>query len=227
VHGQKETSWLPRAAWVALHLAQVAVVMWILFGGGYQAIGQLIGREWHAGDLGRRVVLAVFSIVLWVRMTLTALYLLQRKFGWPEAAPVALATAIYQWGFTMLGAGTVGELDAIDVMAIAAYAAGGVFNTGSELQRRAFKSDPRNAGRLYTGGFFALTRHPNYFGDSLWGVGWALVTHDAWSALIVAVEVSGFVFSQIPTLDRYLESHYGDAYREWARHTKRFIPFVY
>jgi steroid 5-alpha reductase family enzyme len=172
-------------------------------------------------------VLAAFAVALWCRMTLTGLVLLRRRFGWSEAIPVVFATALYQWGFALLGAGARGSLDALDWIGIVAYLAGSYFNTGSELQRKAFKAKPEHAGMLYTGGLFALCRHPNYFGDTLWGVGWALVTHRWWSCIIVAIEVGGFVFSQIPVLDAYLEGHYGDAYRAWARKTARFIPFVY
>lgn len=227
MHGERETSRLPRTVWVVLHAAQVGVALWILLGGGYAVIGRWFGATWTAGDPARRVVLAVFAVVLWLRMTLTGLYILQRRFGWSEAAPVIFASAIYQWGFALLGAGAHGRFDVLDGIGIAMYAIGSAFNTGSELQRRAFKARPEHAGKLYRGGLFALTRHPNYFGDTLWGLGWALVTHAGWSAVIVAIEVSGFVFSQIPTLDRYLEAHYGDAYRDWARQTRRFIPFIY
>jgi protein-S-isoprenylcysteine O-methyltransferase Ste14 len=227
VHGERETSRLPRTVWVVLHAAQVGVALWILLGGGYAVIGRWFGATWTAGDPARRAVLAVFAVVLWLRMTLTGLYILQRRFGWNEAAPVIVASAIYQWGFALLGAGARGRFDVLDGIGLALYAIGSAFNTGSELQRRAFKARSENAGKLYRGGLFALTRHPNYFGDTLWGLGWALVTHAGWSAVIVAIEVSGFVFSQIPTLDRYLEAHYGDAYRDWARQTRRFIPFVY
>jgi len=227
MHGEKETSRAPRFTWVALHLGQVVVAWWILLGDGYRRLGELVGRHWIAGDEQRRVVLAVLCVVLWIRMTLTGLFILQRRFAWSEAAPVIAASAIYQWGFALLGAGTKAPLGVAAWIGVALYAIGGVFNTGSELQRRAFKSKPENAGKLYTGGFFSLTRHPNYFGDSLWGLGWALVTGNAWSSIIVAIEVSGFVFSQIPELDRYLESHYGEPYRAWARRTKRFVPFVY
>ncbi len=227
MHGQRETSQIPRLTWVVVHLLQLGVALWILLGGGYAVIGHWVGADWSAGDSARRVVLAVLGVVLWVRMTLTATYLLRRQFGWSEAAPVIAATAIYQWGFALLGAGAAAHLGPVDWLGIALFALGSIFNTGSELQRRAFKAAPEHAGKLFTGGFFSLCRHPNYFGDTLWGVGWALVTRSPWSAIIVAVEVGGFVFSQIPMLDRYLAEHYGDAYAQWAGHTKRFIPFVY
>jgi protein-S-isoprenylcysteine O-methyltransferase Ste14 len=227
MHGQTETSSAPRTTWVVLHLAELLVALWLLLGGGYATLGSVIGHTWSAGDPARRVVLAVFCVVLWARMSLTGLYLLRRRFGWSEAVPVTLASGLYQWGFALLGAGSTRPLGVLDLVGIAAFIAGSVFNTGSELQRLAFKRDPAHKGRLYTGGFFALCRHPNYFGDSLWGVGWALVTASPWSFVIVLLEVSGFVFSQIPALDRYLEEHYGDDYRAWARRTKRLVPFVY
>ncbi|MEP6860135.1 MAG: DUF1295 domain-containing protein [Deltaproteobacteria bacterium] len=227
MHGRKETSRLPRMVWVAVHAAQVAVSLWLLLGGGYAMVGRWFGASWTAGDPDRSIVLAAFAIVLWARMTLTALVLLRRRMEWGEAIAVMFATAIYQWGFALLGAGTSGSLDVLDVIGIGLYVIGSFFNTGSELQRRAFKAKPEHAGQLYSGGLFALSRHPNYFGDALWGVGWALVTHTAWSIIIVAIEIGGFVFSQIPMLDKYLEEHYGDAYRTWARRTKRFVPFVY
>ncbi len=227
MHGQEETSRIPRWTWVVLHLAELGVALWILLGGGYAVVGHWVGRTWMAGDAGRRIVLAAFGVVLWVRMTLTGVYLLQRRFGWSEAVPVIFASGVYQCGFALLGAGATAPLGTWDLVWFVAFFVGSVFNTGSELQRRAFKANPEHRGQLFTGGFFALCRHPNYFGDSVWGVAWALVTRNPWSAVIVLIEVGGFVFSQIPVLDRYLESHYGDAYREWSRHTKRFIPYLY
>ena len=227
MHGEQEDSRLPRVVWVVLHAAQVVVSLWILLGGGYHAIGRWLGARWLPGDLGRRAVLAAFAVILWVRMTVTAFYILRRRFGWAESLPVIFATALYQWGFAMFGGGARGPLNLLDWSGIGLYIAGSYLNTGSELQRRAFKARPENRGRLYTGGWFAFTRHPNYLGDTLWGLGWGLATHNPWSAVIIAIEVGGFLFSQIPALDRYLESRYADAYRAWARNTKRFLPFVY
>ena len=43
-------------------------------------------------------------------------------------------------------------------------------------RRRApgFKRRPENKGKLFTGGLFAVSMHPNYFGDLLWVSGYAL-----------------------------------------------------
>jgi protein-S-isoprenylcysteine O-methyltransferase Ste14 len=227
MHGEAERSLAPRITWVVLHLGQVALAGWILLGGGYEALGRLAGAGWTAGDPGRRVALLACGALLWLRMTYGVLVLVTRRFSWGEAAPVTLASAVYQLGFALLGAGEAARLGTADAAALLLVAMGSALNTGAELQRRAFKAHPEHRGHLCTGGFFALARHPNYLGDVIWGVGWALLTRSPWAWLIVAVEVAGFVFSQVPTLDRYLERRYGDEYRAWAGRTARLFPFIW
>eukprot|EP00494_Astrolonche_serrata_P020197 UN20415 len=53
-----------------------------------------------------------------------------------------------------------------------------MFNSLAELQRKWWLDRPENEGKLYTQGFFSITRHPNYFGDILIFVGWALLTQN-------------------------------------------------
>ncbi len=227
MYGQDEISHAPRLTWVALHLALVGVAAWILLGGGYGAVTGLFGAARTPGDPGRRTVLFLFGAVLWVRMTLTVLVLLKRRFGWSEFGAVLAATVIYQVGFPLLGAGARAPLGWPDGLGIALFLLGSWLNTGSEFQRKRFKDDPAHRGRLYTGGLFRLARHINYFGDFTWAVGWALVTRNAWAGLIPLLMAAGFIFVNIPALSRYLHAHYGAEYDEWARHSKRFIPFVY
>ena len=137
---------------------------------------------------------------------------------------MTFGAAMYQLGFAGLGAASGPSLGAWDVPAVALFVAGSALNMGSEWARLRFKRRPENRGRLYTRGPFALVRHPNYLGDVLWGVDWALATRSAWSAIIVAVEVAGFVFVNIPQLSAHLEERYGDAYRTWASRTARRGP---
>jgi protein-S-isoprenylcysteine O-methyltransferase Ste14 len=227
MHGETETARGPRWVWVTLHLLELAVALWIVLGGGYALLGRWVGRPVVVGDGARRWVLAAFAVILFARMSVTGLVLLKRKFAWNEALAVAGGSGVYQLGFALCGAGTMAHLSVLDGVGVVLFVLGSVLNTGSELQRRAFKARPEHRGQLFTGGFFSLCRHPNYLGDAVWGVGWALLTQNPWSTILVAIEVGGFVFSQIPLLDRYLDAHYGEAYRDWARRTKRFIPFVY
>lgn len=54
------------------------------------------------------------------------------------------------------------------------YVLGMTLELGSEIQRAAFKKDPKNQGKVYEGGLFGLSRHINYFGYTLWRGGYAL-----------------------------------------------------
>lgn len=226
-HGDIETSQVPRLVWVAFHLAFVGVVGWVCFGGGLEEIGRWFGASWAAGDSGRRIVLMVFSVVLWIRMTTTAFVFLRRKFGWDEAGAVIFAVFLYQVVFAVLGANEAAPLGPIDYGAIALFALGSYLNTGSEYQRKKFKEKPENKGKLYTGGLFRLARHINYFGDTCWVAAWAIVTRDIWSAIMPAMLGVSFPLAFIPQLSKHLREHYGEQFIEWEKRSKKFIPFVY
>jgi steroid 5-alpha reductase family enzyme len=52
------------------------------------------------------------------------------------------------------------------------FSIGFFFQVAADLQKNTFRSDPSNRGRVCNTGTWALTRHPNYFGEILlwWGV---------------------------------------------------------
>jgi len=39
--------------------------------------------------------------------------------------------------------------------------------------------------------------------------------------------LAGFAFGNIPILDSHLHDHYGHTFDEYARWTRKLIPFVY
>lgn len=227
MHGERETSIVPRVTWIVAHLALLIAAGWIYFAGGYERFGALFGQDWSTGDRVRRAVLFAFGVVTFVRFTFTMAVLLKRRFGWGEFGGVLFATIVYQVGFALLGAGAGARLGWLAGVGIALFVLGSFLNTGSELQRKRFKDDPANAGKLYTRGLFGLARHINFFGDTLWVTGWALLTMNPWSALIPIALTAGFVFGFIPDLARHLRAKYGAQYDEWAKRTKAFVPFVY
>ncbi|MEJ2287970.1 MAG: isoprenylcysteine carboxylmethyltransferase family protein [Deinococcales bacterium] len=227
MYGQDEVSRWPRRTMVLVHALVTALAGWFLVGSGTAAVSHLLGVTWTPGDPSRRALLLAFGVILWLRMSGTALILLKRRFRWNEMAAVGFGVALYQLGFALLGVGSSRPLGPLDVLAAVLFLGGGALNTGSEWARLRFKARPGNRGKLYTRGPFALVRHPNYLGDVLWGVGWALASRSPWSILIVAAEIAGFVFVNIPQLSAYLEQRYGDAYREWAARTARLIPWLY
>lgn len=109
-------------------------------------------------------------------------------------------------------------------VSIPIFAAGILIETLSEVQRKAFKDDPKNQGKIYSGGLFQYARHINYFGYMLWrgsmalaGGGWA------WGALTAGFFWNSFVNSSIPELDAYCTKKYGE---QWEA-VKRKVPYAF
>lgn len=104
------------------------------------------------------------------------------------------------------------------------FALGIAVETISEIQRKTFKDDSKNKGKLYTGGLFGLVRHPNYLGYMLWRGSFALATGGwAWGALSTAFFWFQFTKSSIPELDEYSTKKYGE---QWAA-VKRKVSYAF
>ncbi len=227
MYGQEEISYAPRVFSVGMHVVFVAIAAWLYFGGGIQTVGDWFGVTWTPGPLGRRLIHFAFALIVLVRMSVTMLYLLKRRYNWSEAVAVVFALAIYQVGFAILGARQQRPIDILDVAAVALFLLGSYLNTGSEFQRKRFKDNPANRGKLYTQGLFHYARHINYFGDVLWVTAWAIVTRVPEALIIPALLLAGFVFGQIPALSKHLAERYGEQYTEWAKTTKKLVPYIY
>lgn len=115
----------------------------------------------------------------------------------------------------------------MDMVGVGLYLVGSLINTMADYQRFAWKEKIENKGRLYTRGLFKYAMHINYFGDSVMYIGLALIARE-WVCLYVAVGIGvNFIVLQIPMLDRHLKNRYGTAFDDYAKQTKKFIPFVY
>lgn len=148
-----------------------------------------------------------------------------------EVLGLSAFIAVFEIGFVLLGGGVLSGgstgFDGMDSLALFLVAVGSWLNTGSELQRLAWKKRPGSKGHVYTQGLFSQSMHINYFGDTVLFTGWALLTQ-TWIALGIPVFMaSSFVFFHIPALDAYLEDRYGDEFKTYAAHTSKFIPYVY
>lgn len=98
------------------------------------------------------------------------------------------------------------ELNVVEKAGVVLYAAGLLTEMGSETQRWAFKRDPRNKGKVYSGGLFSLARHINYGGYTIWRASYALVAGGpVWGACVAALFGSYFARGGIPELNEYCE----------------------
>ncbi len=224
LYGRYDRSLPQKSVMVGLELCILAVSYWVLFLGGY---GSIFHSGTMVGDLGRHVLIFIFSCIVLVRTSVTFFYLLKRAVPWQEAVSVPFAFAIYYLGYALLGYPSGKPVDAVDVFAILLFLFGSFLNTYSELQRDRWKKVPSNKGHLYTSGLFSYSMHINYFGDILWVTAYAIVTRNWYSAAIPVLIFFFFAFYNAPKLDSYLRSKYGTEFEEYSKRTKKLVPFLY
>ena len=227
MHGIKETSITLSLIWLVIHTIFLYIAYLICFDDKLIWISDILGIDFIAGNIDRKICLSSFGVIMYVRMNLTIFYLLNRKIPIDELFGIITACAAYQIGFVLLGGWQSDLLNVLDFLGVLLFIIGSYFNTYSELQRKRFKNDSNNKGKLYTQGLFQYARHINFFGDICWVTGWAIITHNPLSGIIPIMLTLGFIFFGVPELSSYLEKKYGDDYQEWSKNTKKLIPFIY
>ena len=209
----------PKIIFAFLHGMIVAICLWLAFG----------GFSWL--DETRAKLLAACAVLYFLRHMATLFLLLQRKVELSEGIGLSVFIGIFEIGFLLLGAGALSDTATpfrwLDWVGIGLVLAGSYLNTGSELQRWAWKKRPSSKGRCYTGGLFAYSVHINYFGDSVLFIGWAILAASVLAFAIPALMIGLFIFYHIPPLDRYLEDRYGSEFKAYAEKTAKFVPFLY
>ena len=222
IYGERSPSWPQKLLIVSAELALIAVSYPILFGAllrGVRAFGD-------SPSFARNVTLFAFNLIVFARFMLTLFVFVERRIPWGEAFSIPLAFALYLGGFPLLAQPRSVSFGGLAVAGIVLFVVGSFVNTYSEYQRRRFKRGNENKGRLYTGGLFSLSMHPNYFGDLLWVCGYACVTQNALAWLIPAFLFCFFYFYNVPKLDQYLRQRYGAEFVAYERRNKRLVPFL-
>lgn len=209
----------PKLGFALLHGAIAAACLWLAFG----------GPAWP--DPLRARVLAACAVLYWLRHLVTLFVLLQRRVERSEALGLSLFFGLFEIGFLLLGAGLFTDaavpFGLADWIGIALVLLGSALNTGSELQRRAWKQLPGSKGRCYTRGLFAYAMHINYSGDMVLFTGWAILAASLFAFAIPLLMTVMFVFVHIPPLDAYLASRYGAEFEAYAARTAKLVPFLY
>jgi len=167
-------------------------------------------------------------ILLWSRDT--AMAKLDRHLDRIERhlLPVVMANAagwLYALPFAFI-ARRSGPLGLPDGLALAVYALGTRIHFAADLQKRRFKARPGTQGRVLDQGLWRYSRHPNYFGDFLIYVAWALLAADPWAWLSPAANLAQYLFDAMPKSERWAADRYGSAWRAYAARTSRFIPWL-
>ena len=161
----------------------------------------------------------------WRVWSFFAVYALQGVIVWLWCLPFAFATPAP-------GAASSTGLRATDWAGIAIWLIGFLFQAVGDRQLATFRSDPANRGRIMDKGLWALTRHPNYFGEAVmwWGYFLFALAHPwGWIGILAPLHATWFMGwgSATPGTERHMRKSRGaDAWDAYAARVPRFIPWV-
>ena len=172
------------------------------------------------------LVLVTMNIITFVRFMFTLFVFIQREIPAEEIIAVSCAFVLYYVGYFLLAAR--GSFSSVILVIVGGllFLTGSLLNSISEFQRKKWKEVPENRGKVFTGQLFGISRHPNYFGDLLWVLGYAVVSGNAWSLIIPLLLFGFFVFYNIPLQEKHMVEKYGVEFESYSKNVKSFIPYV-
>lgn len=217
--GEKSPSIAPKAAITLWYLVCIAAAAWLTFSGASQLN--------PVGNTLRQVALITCVLIYVLRAAITLFVFVKRRIPWWEAAWGGSLIGIVLFFLLREGLRVAQPLGIVDVVGIFLYAAGSFVGTASEYTRHVWKASPENKGHLYTEGLFRYARHINYFGDLLLFLGCGVLTRQLWTLVVPLAMGVNFALVIIPAHDAYLATRYGDEFDEFARRTKKLVPFFY
>lgn len=119
---------------------------------------------------------------------------------------------------------------AVHAAGLVLFLAGLAFEATGDAQLARFKADPANRGRVCDAGLWAWTRHPNYFGEFLIWLGFALLSFTPNLLGIPGLLCAGVILylvtnvTGIPLTEQQLLKSKGEAYRDYQRRVSAFWP---
>lgn len=188
---------------------------------------ELLKYEKVEGNGCRKIIMLSCCLVYSIRFAIAMFVFVKRKIGWFEGSLVSVLFFMMFYHFGISAGSHPEPIGIVDIAGIILFLCGSYINTFAEYQRFAWKKRIENQGRLYTGGLFEYSMHINYFGDAVTYIGLALITMELVCFMISIGIIVNFIVLQIPMLDRHLGNRYGIEFTEYAKNTKKFIPFIY
>lgn len=233
--------------WVVSAARQDVSVVDLYWGAGFAVIAWV--SFWGYGGAAPRQWLICFIVTAWAMRLTLHLYVRGRGKGEDAryAAMRARRGAAFKWQSLYIVFGLQGALlwlISLPVQiglqnsgpagawetagAILALAGLGIESV-ADRQLARFKRNPRNMGKVLDRGLWAYSRHPNYFGELLYGWGifvisagdlavwWTVIGPAAMTFLLLRV-------SGVPLLEQRLQETM-PKYREYAARTPVIMPF--
>jgi steroid 5-alpha reductase family enzyme len=172
------------------------------------------------------VVRMNWVLLAWQKQTAASKLDRRLSAGGTFVLPVLLANVV-GWVYCLpfyFGARRAGPLSWLDLLALGTYVVGTIFHFGADYQKRRFKTRRDSKGKLLDSGFWAMCRHPNYFGDFLIYVSFALIGGNVWGWIAPLVNYLQYQFDAIPKSEKWSAETYGQAWLDYEQRTPRFLP---
>lgn len=226
-HPNKSSRW-PTRAFATLRMLDPILVWWLLQQPNMMPMQMLEGRKLLLVGM---VAVGALRHAFWVT------YINRNEWNWELAITVGIFNNWFDWTHAKCllrhladnnsTSSVTDEIGRLEWVGVIFFVVGGFFETFSEWQRRKFKDDLGNKGKLYRGGLFAYARHINYFGYILWRTGIGLVSGPPFTLSYGLYHATDFYLRAIPMLQNHMQAKYGDQWTEYTKQTKSvFIPGV-
>lgn len=154
------------------------------------------------------------------------------RWWWWSYFQVFLLQGVLVWGWALplvfALARPAAPLAWNDALGLLVLAAGVTFEAGADWQLARHRADPARRGTVLQAGLWALSRHPNYFGEALvwWGFFFFALSHPwGWIGIVSPLYVTWFMNQGSATrmTDAYLHKHRPD-YAAYAARVPAFWP---
>jgi len=230
MRGSYDKSSGSRLLFVVLRHLDVLIQAALLFGGANSLLGMFgfkpVPRT--AADVQRFYLLLAMGWMCAARQSYWAVAISR------EAFPLKLTFANAGYNFvvdlmwTMFAVRqTSAELTWMQFVAIPLCIAGSIIETLADLQRKWWKDNQKNDGKLLTSGLYTLCQNPNYFGYLLWRIAFGLATGSYIAALLSLHNIPDFLTVSIPQKEKYMKEKYGGQYESTGFNKRaKLIPFI-
>jgi steroid 5-alpha reductase family enzyme len=204
-----------QTSWTSVRAISVLV---LVLAWGVRLAAYITWRNWGHGEDRRYQEIRARNQPNFAFKSLYLIFALQMLLAWIVSAPTLAALA---------GDHAFGLLDGLG---IAAAAVGFLFEAIGDAQMAAFKGDAANKGQVMDRGLWRYTRHPNYFGETLFWWGIWLVALGAGGAPAIWTVLSPVLMTTLllkVSGVALLEKDIGErrpAYRDYIARTNAFIP---
>jgi steroid 5-alpha reductase family enzyme len=153
----------------------------------------------------------------WIIRSFVQVFMLQAFF---------LLTIVYP--LLMVSQSTFTSFTLLDLVGVALWLLGFLFQALGDYQKSAFKKNSANKGKIMQSGLWRYSRHPNYFGESAMWWGIFIITlnikHGIYAIFSPAIITFLLLFvSGIPLLEKRYKNNAD--FQDYKKRTSAFIPW--